>query len=617
MSKKLFLFCLLIACAGLFVKVTTDKGVSNQDNKPHAVQYNYHNGDVVSSKPGPRYTGPIVQWNDPSSVNQTHQTDNPVVTFTDGEIDAAGGNARTYYDYLSNGMIQSIAQDPANNLHLFAVFMVDPVGATGFPDRRSRVFYSANGGVLWSYIGDAPAVRGGYPGICVLSNGHELITTHTTDGGAPLIDQNYVDASAGIGSFTELLPPLHRPADNPIWGAVVGTSNVTNTNKFVVVCGEQTADSLFWLVGTILTGGGGGYLGWRTIPWGGTAEAYAIARGSDGRIGIVYTNNTVNHPGFDGDVFYQVSTDAGTTFSAPTTVWHANSATDSLGCVRSCDIKYNGTTPNVMLGVVKIDFNQGYYVQSFSKTLFWSPAINGGNPVTVDTCSNMIGTNPQNDVFFSTCRGNLGMSTDGLVIYATWSRARLDSGSNGNNYFDAYFSWSGDNGATWAPKLQLSNPTGSPLRDCRYACISPSNNATSSTVHNAFITYQYDSIPGSFVQGAAQSLARQRFVNVSLVGAIGIINIGNQVPKTYSLAQNYPNPFNPSTRIRFEIPNSGFVTLKVYDVLGKEVKTLVNQNLTAGVKEVDFDASNFPSGVYFYSVKAGNFTETKKMVLVK
>ena len=89
------------------------------------------------------------------------------------------------------------------------------------------------------------------------------------------------------------------------------------------------------------------------------------------------------------------------------------------------------------------------------------------------------------------------------------------------------------------------------------------------------------------------------------------------VIKKYRLFQNYPNPFNPSTKIEYSIPQRSFVLLKVYDVLGSEVITLVNEEKSVGSYEVGFDASSLPSGVYFYKLQAGAFIETKKMVLMK
>ena len=89
------------------------------------------------------------------------------------------------------------------------------------------------------------------------------------------------------------------------------------------------------------------------------------------------------------------------------------------------------------------------------------------------------------------------------------------------------------------------------------------------------------------------------------------------VATQYSLTQNYPNPFNPVTKINFSLPTNGLVTLKVYDNLGREVRTLVNEMRNAGEYNVSFDASELPSGIYFYKLTSGNFVDTKKMLLVK
>lgn len=97
----------------------------------------------------------------------------------------------------------------------------------------------------------------------------------------------------------------------------------------------------------------------------------------------------------------------------------------------------------------------------------------------------------------------------------------------------------------------------------------------------------------------------------------GIQTVTTELPKKYELSQNYPNPFNPSTSIKFSIPQSEIVSLKIYDIIGREVATLVNSKLSAGVFEYDFNASALSSGVYFYRLDAGSFTEIKKMLLVK
>jgi len=90
-----------------------------------------------------------------------------------------------------------------------------------------------------------------------------------------------------------------------------------------------------------------------------------------------------------------------------------------------------------------------------------------------------------------------------------------------------------------------------------------------------------------------------------------------KLPLFYELSQNYPNPFNPITRIRYQIPEPALVTIKVYDVLGNEIETLTNEEMYAGSYEIDFDGSGLTSGIYYYRITAGNFSQTKKMILLK
>lgn len=110
-------------------------------------------------------------------------------------------------------------------------------------------------------------------------------------------------------------------------------------------------------------------------------------------------------------------------------------------------------------------------------------------------------------------------------------------------------------------------------------------------------------------------------VDMTTRGTIGVVvglsNDAVTVVESYSLSNNYPNPFNPSTKIQYSIPTSEFVSIKVYDAIGSEVATLVNMQQSAGVHNVDFNASQLASGIYFYKIVAGNFIDVKKMMLIK
>jgi len=105
----------------------------------------------------------------------------------------------------------------------------------------------------------------------------------------------------------------------------------------------------------------------------------------------------------------------------------------------------------------------------------------------------------------------------------------------------------------------------------------------------------------SVEQGTATSVANQE--------------IGT--PEYFTLFQNYPNPFNPTTNIRYQIPINSFVTIKIFDILGKEIETLVYRKQTAGTYDVEWNASEFSSGIYFYRLTTDGFSEVKKMILIK
>jgi len=131
----------------------------------------------------------------------------------------------------------------------------------------------------------------------------------------------------------------------------------------------------------------------------------------------------------------------------------------------------------------------------------------------------------------------------------------------------------------------------------------PREHVTKWTMFSGDSSWQYASTWGEAVQGDLIS--------------VDIKEKTSQLPTAFSLSQNYPNPFNPSTKISFSITEPGLVLLKVYNLLGQEVATLVNEQLASNTYEVDFVASNLPSGVYFYKVESGNNSMTKKMILLK
>ena len=119
------------------------------------------------------------------------------------------------------------------------------------------------------------------------------------------------------------------------------------------------------------------------------------------------------------------------------------------------------------------------------------------------------------------------------------------------------------------------------------------------------------------LRSVSDSALKYYFADFRTCLPIGIEPISTEIPQKFELFQNYPNPFNPMTRLKFQMPKSGFTKLVVFDVTGKEKSILVNENLKPGIYEIDWNAENIPSGVYFYSLITNEFTQTKKMVVLK
>jgi phosphatidylserine/phosphatidylglycerophosphate/cardiolipin synthase-like enzyme len=134
-----------------------------------------------------------------------------------------------------------------------------------------------------------------------------------------------------------------------------------------------------------------------------------------------------------------------------------------------------------------------------------------------------------------------------------------------------------------------------------------SNNENMVIVHDANITNQYlQEFAARYYQfGGLDSIL------------VGVDQVDNQIPTSFSLLQNYPNPFNPTTRIQYALPSAQRVLLKVYDILGREVATLVNEQQNPGSYRVELNAGGLASGVYFYRLEAGKFVEQRKMLLLK
>ena len=172
-------------------------------------------------------------------------------------------------------------------------------------------------------------------------------------------------------------------------------------------------------------------------------------------------------------------------------------------------------------------------------------------------------------------------------------------GSGGDNYINTLF----DDSSAVAISTGTAPFTGT------FRPESPLNVFNGLDVHGSWILKVNDQATGD------TGMIERYCLNIIYNAVLAVNN--QQVPVKYELAQNYPNPFNPITRIKYSVPKQSFVIIKIFDILGREVKTLVNEIRTAGSYEVDFNASYLASGVYFYRMESGDFTDVKKLVLLK
>jgi len=143
-------------------------------------------------------------------------------------------------------------------------------------------------------------------------------------------------------------------------------------------------------------------------------------------------------------------------------------------------------------------------------------------------------------------------------------------------------------------------------------------NSYSRTVSYTYLTTNGTSVT---VTAADTMQSNTGTINVSSVdwsnSSLTAVQESNAIPTGFTLFQNYPNPFNPTTKIKFGLPANSFTTLKIYDILGREVKTLVNVEMTTGYHEVELNANDLPSGIYLYKLQTNSFTDVKKLILLK
>jgi hypothetical protein len=317
----------------------------------------------------------------------------------------------------------------------------------------------------------------------------------------------------------------------------------------------------------------------------------------------------------NAELYYKRSTDAGTTWSSDTRL------TNFAGPSSEPTIKIAGTNIHVAWDDGRNGANtEIYYKRSTDLGITWGNDIRLTNYADLSLNPSLAVSGQEVHVVWedfrdgnaeiyyknSTDNGSAWNSDKRLTNNASnsWhpsvgvsgSHVHVAWGDNRDGNHEIYYNVSSNSGANWGTDTRLTNAADNSYN----ACIAVSGSA----IHVVWHDYRDGNFEIYYKQNPTGN-------------TISVETIGTQIPAAYMLYQNYPNPFNPVTNIKFSIPVSGNVRLIVYDMLGKEIKTLVNENLNAGIYSVDWDASQFSSGVYFYRIEAGTFSGTGKMILIK
>lgn len=319
------------------------------------------------------------------------------------------------------------------------------------------------------------------------------------------------------------------------------------------------------------------------------------------------------------------STDIGETWTVAPAVTASNLYGTDLNNAYSYAVGDNGT--------IIYSFDGSTWLVSQSGTTRNLKAVSINNQFG----SNVVAVGEKGTILRSTNSGfnwiNVSIADTTVNFYAITQKPKNNTqgnyfyiaGSNGKIYKST------DQGATWTAK---NSGATSSLRSVYFVSIDSGavtgdNGTVRMTTNggdNWFTDAAFNNITGSVRSVSEMFRSSRTFTAVSDNGVllisenppyIGLNNLSSQVPSEFSLSQNYPNPFNPSTKISFSLPKSSIVKLVVYDITGKEIQALVNENLRAGVYEYEWNGIELPSGVYFYRLLTDNYAETKKMILVK
>jgi hypothetical protein len=516
----------------------------------------------------------------------------------------------------ANTQVKPFAYDPATGVLAFIHRGQTAYGASG------QLFYntSTDGGATWKRVSELNAGIGNfgrYPS-CAISNptgssspANALFVWSAPYlvGGAAFGQMIYgVDSPLGGGApaaFTDFGTDTTLSSQSTIWAS--------DNSPWVYWSMPETPGEFFWGTSDYATVNRGIPTGWANanfFAW----YQYIVGKSVNGVAYLGFAAVfSASEDTSEYNIGYAKSTDNGTTWSSwvrPTPGWKSLPGFGpKFGWLRRLgewDMLVDKNSKVHFFGAVEdsVSLKQSI-VEIYEGASGW--AVNTIAP-QLDNTTKVIyggGASPLNQTGRSL---SASISPDGSVMAAIW----IDNSGVANDTLpDIWFSHRSISGSWSTP----TNITQSPNDYDMLIHIAPVLKSEGSNQYTAFIG-RSRGIPDAWNPNESGKSAYQsgKYTFTQLPTAVGD---QPALPSTYALKQNYPNPFNPSTKISFAVPTKSDVTLSVYNILGQEVATLVNEVKEAGTYDVTFSSAKLTSGVYFYTMKAGQYTETKKMVLMK
>ncbi|MBX7045398.1 MAG: T9SS type A sorting domain-containing protein [Ignavibacteria bacterium] len=536
-----------------------------------------------------------------------------------------------FWDYITNGSnMQNIMAFGDTIIVCYPV--ADSSDAIGANSRLAYYIVSFNGGSTWEDPLPVSALpsRSGYPevysyifaGLRQVALSGRKYNSFGARGGA------WKDVLINIGSITG----VNLPEDGrDFFGAYLNGNFIGGLTNFPNALTNGTIDTLYFFKYDAANNSFGSKIKIAEPSIGqiGGSVRYRLAADQTGNnvLAVWYKDTTTGVA--NTGLAMSLSTNSGSSWTTPSFIQKFRKINDVVGGDTvtpwygiDAAFKPGSTNFGVVWSCLYPNTTAGNYLarNTNTKILFYSPNINDGKPTIVAGSQNMNILSDTSLFNNQAAKSQVGVlpvshpsiaySADGSRIFVSFSAYQSGDSLDGFSFNDIWYTFSDDGGLTWASPRNLTNTH---TDDELYPTIS----LTGNSITQFHVHYQSTKGPGSqsFNDNAPVYRVYQCYQKVNVTA---ISNVSTTVPERFSLKQNYPNPFNPTTSIRFDVAKTSKMTLKVYDMSGKLVQTLFENELVGtGTNEVTFEASKLSSGVYFYTLSSDNYKETKKMMLVK